>query len=127
MWNFPLFPERASTGASEVDAVFAGAMLVVVFFTTLILVLIMTFLIRYRRGRKTDRSNPPLTNIKLEVAWIGIPLLISIAMFTVATLVYFRLYEAPPDAYEVSVVGKRWMFTLQHPEGKREINELHVP
>src|SRR4051812_26744401 len=99
MWNFPLFPERASSGASEVDAVFAFAMAVVVFFTLLILVLIVTFLIRYRRGRKADRSNPPLTSIKLEAAWIGIPLLISIAMFTVATLAYYRLFESPPDAY----------------------------
>jgi cytochrome c oxidase subunit 2 len=27
----------------------------------------------------------------------------------------------------VSVVGKRWMWKLQHPTGQREINELHVP
>ncbi len=25
------------------------------------------------------------------------------------------------------VVGKQWMWKLQHPEGQREINELHVP
>jgi cytochrome c oxidase subunit II len=26
-----------------------------------------------------------------------------------------------------SVVGKQWMWKVQHPSGKREINELHVP
>ena len=35
---------------------------------------------------------------------------------------------APPDdAIEIYVVGKQWMWKLQHPEGQREINELHVP
>lgn len=127
MWNFPLFPDRASTGAADVDAVFFGEMLVVLGFTALILILIVTFLIRYRRGRRADRSNPPLTSMKLETAWIVLPLIISIAMFLAGAIVYFRLFHAPPDAYEVAVVGKRWMFYLQHPEGKREINELHVP
>ena len=28
---------------------------------------------------------------------------------------------------EIYVVGKQWMWKLQHPDGQREINELHVP
>jgi cytochrome c oxidase subunit 2 len=28
---------------------------------------------------------------------------------------------------EVYVVGKQWMWKIQHPQGNREINELHVP
>ena len=28
---------------------------------------------------------------------------------------------------EIFVIGKQWMWQLQHPEGVREINELHVP
>jgi cytochrome c oxidase subunit 2 len=28
---------------------------------------------------------------------------------------------------EVYAVGKQWMWKVQHPEGTREINELHVP
>ena len=33
----------------------------------------------------------------------------------------------PDDAMEINVVGKRWMWKLQHMTGQREINELHVP
>ncbi len=33
----------------------------------------------------------------------------------------------PDDAHEIFVVGKQWMWKLQHLEGRREINELHVP
>ena len=28
---------------------------------------------------------------------------------------------------EINVIGKQWMWKVQHPEGNREINELHVP
>ncbi len=28
---------------------------------------------------------------------------------------------------ELHVVGKQWMWKIQHPQGKREINELHLP
>jgi len=28
---------------------------------------------------------------------------------------------------EIFIVGKQWMWKAQHPEGQREINELHVP
>ena len=48
-------------------------------------------------------------------------------MFVWATVLFFELYEPPADAFEVSVVGKQWMWYLQHPEGRAEINELHVP
>ena len=33
----------------------------------------------------------------------------------------------PDDAMEVYVVGKQWMWKMQHETGQREINELHVP
>jgi cytochrome c oxidase subunit II len=33
----------------------------------------------------------------------------------------------PEDTLEIYVLGKQWMWLLQHPQDKREINELHVP
>ena len=36
-------------------------------------------------------------------------------------------HRPPADAMEIYVVGKQWMWKFQHPEGQREINELHVP
>ena len=50
MWNFPLFPEQASTIARRVDALYFFELGFVVFFTALICVLILTFAVRYRRG-----------------------------------------------------------------------------
>ena len=33
--------------------------------------------------------------------------------------------EAPP--IEIDVVARQWMWKVQHPEGRRELNELHLP
>ena len=41
--------------------------------------------------------------------------------------VYFEQYAPPQNAMEVYVVGKQWMWKIQHSTGQREINELHVP
>jgi len=41
--------------------------------------------------------------------------------------VYFKERTPPDDSTEVYVVAKQWMWKLEHAEGQREINELHVP
>jgi cytochrome c oxidase subunit II len=127
MWNFPLIPEQASSNAHRVDALCLFELGIVFFFTALICILILTFAIRYRRGARVDRSRPPLASRKMEVAWVIVPLIISLVMYVWSTNVYFDLYEPPGDAFEISVVAKQWMWYLQHPEGRSEINELHIP
>ncbi|MEO6588717.1 MAG: c-type cytochrome, partial [Pyrinomonadaceae bacterium] len=42
-------------------------------------------------------------------------------------IVYFHQYRPPENGMEVYVVGKQWMWKIQHQTGQREINELHVP
>jgi cytochrome c oxidase subunit 2 len=66
-------------------------------------------------------------NTTIEAIWIGIPLFISLCLFVGATFVFFDLYDAPDNAAEIYVLGRQWMWELRHPEGKREINELHLP
>jgi cytochrome c oxidase subunit 2 len=59
--------------------------------------------------------------------WTVIPFLITMVMFAWGAKVFFELYRAPAGAMEVYVVGKQWMWKVQHMDGQREINELHVP
>ncbi len=63
----------------------------------------------------------------LEVAWITIPLVLFIGLFIWAGYDFVALYRVPDDALPVYVVAKQWMWKLQHRNGRREINELHVP
>jgi cytochrome c oxidase subunit 2 len=48
-------------------------------------------------------------------------------MFVWGAILYFDAYDPPGDALEISVVAKQWMWHLQHPAGRSEINELHLP
>ena len=128
MWtDFPLFPQRASTIAGGVDQLYFFLVSVTVLFSVLIFSAIFYFALRYRRRTPDQRAVPiPGSNL-LEIVWSVIPLAIVMVMFTWGASLYFRNSRAPDGAIEIYVVGKQWMWKLQHPEGPREINELHVP
>ena len=128
MWRtFPLFPQEASQAAGQVDALFFFLIAVSVFFAVLIFGSIAYFSVRYRRRAGRDRAEPTRTHIGLEIAWTAIPLALTVIMFVWGVKLYFNAYNPPPGAMEVFVVAKQWMWKFQHPEGRREINELHVP
>ena len=127
MDKFHLFPPQASTGSHEVDALFFGLIAVSVFFMTVIFLPIIWFAIKYRRGSSADRSNPSSGSNLIESGWTLGPIILSLGLFTWGAVVYFRMERRPANALEVQVVGKQWMWKLQHSEGKREIDELHIP
>ncbi len=127
MSGFSLFPDSASTLSHKVDFIYFLMLAISVFLTALIFFLIVGFGIKYRRGSKANRANPPSHNTKLEVFWIVVPLLGEMAIFAWGTYVYLDMYKVPKNAADIYVQGRQWMWELRHPEGKREINELHVP
>lgn len=128
MWSsFPLFPEQASTIAGRVDALYYYLLSVSGFFTLLIFSLIFYFAIKYRRRSEGERPRAILANIPLEVTWIVVPFILVMVMFGWGASLYFSAFSPPADALEIFVVGKQWMWKVQHPEGRREIDELHVP
>jgi cytochrome c oxidase subunit 2 len=128
MWSgFPLFPEQASTVAGRVDALYFFLITVSVFFSVLIAGLIVTFAVRFRRRSEAEVPPHHYGSVALELAWTFIPLGIVFVIFVWALDVFFSLNRVPPDAMEIRVVGKRWMWKAQHLGGQREINELHVP
>ena len=65
--------------------------------------------------------------LALEIIWTVIPLLISLVIFVWGASVFFAMSRPPDDTLNIYVVGKQWMWTFQHLDGQREINELHVP
>lgn len=123
-----LFPTAASTLAPEIDNLYFLLIAISGFFTVLIVALILFFSAKYRAGnREADRSPMKVPMIAIEAVWIGIPLVIVLFIFVISTRLYTRIYSPPPDNLEIFVTGKQWMWKLQHPSGKREINTLHVP
>ena len=63
----------------------------------------------------------------LEATWTIIPLILFMICFVWGALLYFRIYSPPPNAMNIYVVGKQWMWKVEHPGGQHEINALHIP
>jgi len=123
----PLVPESASTFSWKVDALYFYLSGVTLFFALLISSVLIFFVIRYRRRTPYEIPRPIAGSHKLETIWTIIPFIIAMTMFGWGARVYFDQYQPPENAIEVYVVGKQWMWKLQHATGQREINELHVP
>lgn len=125
--DFQLHPDLASTFAWQVDLLYFLLIALSVVFAVGVVVVLVLFSVKYRRRSDDERPKPIHGSTPLELAWSIIPLFIAIGVFTLGAEVYFRMYKAPENAIEIFVVGKQWMWKIQHPEGMREINELHVP
>ena len=126
--SFSLFPQQASTVAGRVDALFFFLIAVSVFFAGLIFTLVIYFAVKYRRRPgQTAAPSQVDANVALEIFWTAIPLGLTMIMFVWGASIYFSMSRAPDNALEIFVVGRQWMWKFQHPDGQREINELHVP
>jgi cytochrome c oxidase subunit 2 len=123
---FPFVPESASTVSGEVEALYFYIWGVTAFFVLLISIVLIYFVIRYRRRNAFEIPRPIEGSTKLETLWSVIPLLIAMTIFFWGAKVYFAQYRPAKNAIEVYVVGKQWMWKFQHSTGQREINELHV-
>ncbi|SPE25661.1 Cytochrome c oxidase subunit 2 [Candidatus Sulfopaludibacter sp. SbA3] len=127
MGKLPLFPEQASTFAPDVDHLLFFLLAVAAFFTIAIFGAIFYFAVRYRRRSEQELPRHVHTGLALEIVWSVIPFGLTMIMFTWGASIFFRESRPPDDALPIYVVGKQWMWKLQHLEGQREINELHVP
>jgi cytochrome c oxidase subunit 2 len=122
-----LWPERASDYASRIDLLMWGFTGVTALLAGPVLVLMVVFAVKYRRGKLADRSRPLNRSTLIEVSWTIAPFLLTVGFFVYAAWLYYGLHRPPPGALSVQVVAKQWMWKFQHPEGQREINDLHVP
>ena len=125
--DIPLFPEQASTMAAQVDYFYFFLIAISLFFGAIIAVMLVGFSIRFRRRHPDQVGHHIHGSTLLEIAWSVIPFGITMVIFAWGVWLFFGFSRPPDNAHEVFVVGKQWMWKLQHMEGRREINELHVP
>ncbi|MEZ5307968.1 MAG: cytochrome c oxidase subunit II [Pyrinomonadaceae bacterium] len=123
----PFFPEQASSFAWEVDYLYFYLVAISVFFSVIIVAAIFVFAIKYREKEKFATPKEIHGSIPLELFWSLVPFVLSMTIFLGGAWVYYTQYRIPEDSMEIFVVGKQWMWKIQHGTGQREINELHVP
>ena len=123
----PFFPVQASSYAGEVDALYWFLVAVTAFFSLLIGGLVVYFAIKYRRVNPNEIAVEVHESMVLELVWTVIPFGLVLVMFFWGASVFFRITRPPADAIEIYVTGKQWMWKVQHTDGHREMNELHIP
>jgi cytochrome c oxidase subunit 2 len=122
-----LFPADASPFAGRWDTLFlfmlalAATVAIGVIFTA------VGFMFRYYHKRTVFRAGQASTRRIVEFSWIGIPLLLFLVVFAWAATLYADLFYPPSNAMPIYVTGKQWMWKVQHPDGRREYNQIHVP
>lgn len=117
----------ASTFGDNEELLFWTLVTLTVIFSTLVAVLIIVFSIKYRKGNRVDRTRPLYADHRIEATMIAIPLVLGLGVFAWGAKLFADVRQAPPNAEEIYVIGKRWMWHMQHMNGLRENNTLHIP
>jgi cytochrome c oxidase subunit 2 len=125
-------PVAATSYANRVDGLFWALTGVCGFVTIGITLTIAYFCFRYRKGTRVDRKLPDLAAGKkrsreIEAVWIAVPFAFFLVFFGWGARLYYDYDDPPRNALEIFVTAKQWMWKVEHLNGRREINELHVP
>ncbi len=126
MFGFPS-PGNASTFAGPWNWLFLVLIGLSLLFAVPIFLLLLYFSARYHRGSRADRRMPQFSEVKIELVWIAVPVVLALIVFAWAARLYVNMYQPPAGAMEINVIGKQWFWEFQHLEGQRELAELHVP
>ena len=119
-------PESASTLSGEIDGLFYFVYWVSVVIFIGVIGTMTYFVIKYRRRHADERTVVVHENKWVEAAWIVVPTILVLVVFTWGFQVFLKLGVAPPNAYQVNVRASSWNWLFEYPNGVRS-NELHVP
>jgi cytochrome c oxidase subunit 2 len=120
-------PPQASTFAREVDALHFLVISTTLLGATLVFLLAIYFLVRYRRRVPGETTARLVSSSAQEATLIGTILSIFLLFWVVGTLQYDRMMTPPPDAMTVYVTAKQWMWKFSYPDGRSSIDVLTVP
>ncbi|MGA7804050.1 cytochrome c oxidase subunit II [Bradyrhizobium sp.] len=122
------FTTAASDYAVHVDRLFMLLSVISVAVVLLVSALIIIFLARYHKGSRAPRGETPERfDREVEICWTAATFFSFLFIFWWAASDELTALKAPPNALEIHLVAKQWMWRIQHPSGAREIDELHVP
>lgn len=124
-WRLIAAPPSASTFAGPVDAIFYSWVGIYLLVTVGVFGMLTYLCVKYRKGAKVERGN--YQNHPLEWFWTLSPLVVFMGFFVWGATQYFIMRRPPANSMHVYLTAKQWMWKFEHPEGAREIDELHVP
>jgi cytochrome c oxidase subunit 2 len=129
-------PEDVSTFGHEIDSLFYLIYYITAATFILVTVLMILFLIMYRRqeGRRASYTHG---NTTLEIIWTIIPAAILIVLSFMSVNTWAKIKrQAPESDFEVAVSAKQFNWAIAYPGADRKLgteddvnfdNDLHVP
>lgn len=112
-------PEQGTAIAKQVDNLY-GFLLVVSFVSCAILIGGMIyFAVKYKRRSQNDKTPYITHDIRLEILWSVVPLIIFLMVFGWGWMIYHEMREMPKNALEIQVTGKQWSWTAEYKNGVR--------
>ncbi|HTW51686.1 MAG TPA: cytochrome c oxidase subunit II [Stellaceae bacterium] len=125
--SLPFLPPSASSVAGEFNILFAALLAIAGAVLGLVVLLMFRFCAHYRgNNRSVDRGHQTEKSWRWEVSWTAASFVVFLGLYAWGADIYLREHHPPGDALDIYVVGKQWMWKIEHPGGQREINALHV-
>src|SRR6202163_5058263 len=109
--NFPLWPQRASPMAGNVDALYIFLLIVSGLMTLLIFVCVVFFAAKFRH-RPGVQAEPIEGSTPLELTWSIIPMGVFLVIFFWGAVVFFQERIPGRDAAVAYVVATRGVWKL---------------
>ncbi|HUN75178.1 MAG TPA: c-type cytochrome [Steroidobacteraceae bacterium] len=124
----PFWPRNAALSASIIDTINIGEFALIALILVFVFGMMITFGVRYRHGSARPRTAVAERSWRFEIGWTSATIAAFFVLFVLGANAYLFLYEAPRHQdLELYVVGKQWMWKIEHPGGQREIDAMHVP
>ncbi|HEY1259001.1 MAG TPA: cytochrome c oxidase subunit II [Stellaceae bacterium] len=123
----PFWPRTAAVNAVVVNNLYIAELGICGLILSLVVGLMLVFCLQYRGGRSVSRADPTQKSWVWEIGWTVGSLAAFLVLFVWGAAIYIWLYKSPKGDLEIFVVGKQWMWKIEHPGGQREIDALHVP
>lgn len=127
MGNSSWLPTALTSMAQSVDSLFYIMLGVVTFFFVVVEVLLVTFLIRYRRTKKNQVGANVHGNNLFEAIWTLIPAVILVLLGAYSVNYVYKLQTPPRSDVVIEVVGHEWFWEFKYPNGLDVHNDLRVP
>ena len=125
----PLPGAAASEVGAKIDLIATIVFAVTGLVVLSVMVAMVVLVIRFRRTPERPNGDAPGSANKVELIWGTTTALGFAAIFVLGALGFDAVLRAPadPDPLDIIVLGHRWMWEFQQPNGRHELEVLHIP
>ncbi|GAB4517348.1 MAG: cytochrome c oxidase subunit II [Phycisphaerales bacterium] len=116
-WDQMWFRQNGNDYAHEYNAIYYFIFWISAAFFVVLMVLMVWFMIRYKRRQGVAAEISASHNTPLEITWSVIPAIGFAIMFFWGTWAYLPKTVVPQGAETINVTAKQWVWSFEYPNG----------